>query len=109
MYKERYLSLLDKANVYVDRLTSFEYTPDGKAAIALLYQIDTMIYGLSTINSSVWQGYLKTLKESKQLLRIHSKDENLKKENYEKATTVVLGLLGSYIAYLQETLEVEAV
>jgi hypothetical protein len=109
MYKERHLSLLGKANTYVERVTSNQYTPDGKSATSLLYHIDTMIYGLSPINSSIWQGYLKTLKEAKLLLRIHSKDDNLKRDNFDKATSLVLSTLELYIEYLQGTLEAEPV
>ncbi len=109
MYHERHLLLIDKANNYITRLSDKEYTPDGKATFALLYQIDTMIYGLSTIDTSVWQGYLKTFKEIKYLLRTHSRDENVKKENYAKATAATLETLEKYIGYLQTVLQGEPI
>jgi len=107
MFKERHVALMGKANIYIERITSLEYAPDGKAAAALLYQIDTMIYGLSTINSSVWQGFLKKLKETKHLLRIHSKDEGLKEANYKQALAMVVETLEKYIAYMDSTLQAE--
>ncbi len=107
MYKARHQLLINKATTYIDRINSKEYTPDGKAAFALLYQIDTMIYGLASIDSSVWQSYLKTFKETKYLLRTHSRDENVKMENYNKALATVLQTLEKYIEYLQSTLTTE--
>jgi len=109
MYRDRHLSLINKANNYIARLNSKEYSPDGKAAFALLYQIDTMIYGLSSIDTTVWQAYLKTFKETKYLLRTHSRDENVKKDNYVKATATILETLEKYIEYLQGTLKSEPV
>ncbi len=109
MYHERHLLLIDKANNYISRISAVEYTPDGKATSALLYHIDTMIYGLSTINTTVWQGYLKTFKEIKYLLRTHSKDENVKKENYARATAATLETLEKYITYLQTVLQGEPI
>jgi hypothetical protein len=66
-----------------------------------LYQIDTMVYGLASINSEEWLGYLKTFKEAKYILRTHSRDENVKKENYASALAMVLEALKKYVDYLQ--------
>ncbi|MCD6010693.1 MAG: hypothetical protein K0Q79_555 [Flavipsychrobacter sp.] len=109
MYNERHLLLIDKANNYITRLNEKEYTPDGKAATALLYQIDTMIYGLSGINTTDWQGFLKTFKEIKYLLRIHSRDESVKKANYDKSIADTLETLEKYVGYLQSTLQAEPI
>ena len=101
MHEPRRLLLLSKANNYIAKLKAREYSPDGKASYTLLYQIDTMIYGLASINTEDWQVYLKTFKEAKYILRTHSRDENVKKDNYEKAASFVLQTLEKYIDYLE--------
>jgi hypothetical protein len=107
MQKERYLQLIDKASNYIVRLNGKEYTPDNKAALALLYQIDTMIYSLSGIDTATWQSILKTFKEAKNMLRTHSKDETIKKVNYLEAATMIHTTLEKYIAFLQTSLRSE--
>lgn len=105
MHKERYSNLIDKANNYILRLRGKEYTPDNKAALALLYQIDTMIYSLSGIDTAVWQGFLKTLREAKNTLRTHSRDESVKKAKYLEAVVILHAMLEKYMAYLRTIVE----
>ncbi len=100
MYEPRRILLINKAKNYAAKLDSAEYAPDGKAAYMLSYQIDTMAYGLSGINSEEWPTYLKVFKEAKYILRIISKDENVKQENYKKAAAMVSGALDKYLQYL---------
>jgi len=104
MYKERHLQLKDKAQNYIGRIDQREYTPDGKAVAMLLYQLDTMIYSLAGIDTKVWNGFLKSMKEAKSLLRTHSKDEKIKMGNYVAAATATSAMLQNYIAYLDTTL-----
>ena len=101
MHEPRRLLLISKANNYIAKLKAKEYSPDGKTNLILMYQIDTMIYRLASINTEDWQGYLRAFKETKYLLRTHSMDENTKKDNYNKAAASVLLTLEKYIEYLQ--------
>ena len=105
MHRERYLRLIDKAGNYIVRLNGKEYTPDNKATLALLYQIDTMIYSLSGIDTAVWQCFLKTLKEAKNMLRTHSRGEDVKKVKYLEAVAITQATLEKYIIFLQTNLQ----
>ncbi len=107
MYEPRRVLLISKANNFINKLKSGGYTDDGKAGFTLLYQVDTMIYGLASIKSEDWQSFLKPLKEAKYLLRTHSRDENVKRENYNKASSSILETLEKYIEYLQLELSTE--
>jgi hypothetical protein len=100
MDNQRHLQLIDKAQNYISKIDHREYTPDGKATAMLLYQLDTMIYSLAGINTKVWNDFLKSLKQAKSILRVHSKDENIKMANYVSATATVCTMLQKYIAYL---------
>lgn len=101
MNNSRRVMLLSKANNYVVKLKASEYTDDGKAVYTLLYQVDSMIYGLASINTEDWRTFLKELKEAKYVLRTHSREPNVKKENFKKATSSILKTLDKYIDYLQ--------
>ncbi len=100
MHKQRQRQLLDKAQNYIIKVDHNEYTPDGKATVMLLYQLDIMIYSLAGIDTKAWNGFLKSLKEAKSLLRTYSKDENIKMENYNAACSATSAILQRYITYL---------
>src|SRR5436190_12075439 len=97
MHESRRTLLISKAKNYIAKLNASGYSPDGKAGYTLLYQVDTMVYGLSSINSEEWQGYLKVFKEAKYILRTASKYENIKQDNYKKAADMILGALHKYV------------
>jgi hypothetical protein len=100
MNSTRRAALLSKANNFVAKLRASQYTDDGKAVYTLLYQVDTMIYGLASINTDDWRNFLKEFKEAKYVLRTHSKDQQVKKANFIKANSSVLQTLEKYIEYL---------
>ena len=101
MNAPRQAMLLNKANNFVAKLKANEYTDDGKAVNTFLYHVDTMIYSLAGIDNSDWRMFLKELKEAKSIARMHSRDQNIKKENFNSAVYAVLQTLDRYIGYLQ--------
>ena len=101
MDNTRRMTLLSKANTYIAKLEATEYSNDGKAVHTLLYRVDTMIYGLASINTADWRNFLKEFKEAKSVLRTHSKDENVKQENFNSATSSILRTLEKYTEYLR--------
>ena len=101
MNNTRRTQLLSKANNFIVKMKASEYTDDGKAVYTLLYQVDTMIYGLAGINTEDWRNFLKELKAVKYVLRTHSKDESVKRENFKNATSSILQTLDKYVEYLQ--------
>ncbi len=101
MYESRRLLLMGKANNFIAKLKTKEYNYTGEQTTLLLYLIDTMVYGLANIDSDEWQPYLKVFKEAKYKIRSHSKDEQVKRDNYEQAVTALLTALNTYVEYLQ--------